>query len=53
MPLYTFLLLIVIIISLIGFWLNNAETSYLSSKVNKMIKRPKKKSKKNRQFHHR
>jgi len=44
MALYTWLILIVIVISLIGFWLNNAEIYYLSSKASRKIKRSKKKA---------
>ena len=50
MMIYIWVLLFVIIISLIGFWLNNAEANYLSRKSIRMKKKLKRKPKRHKQI---
>jgi len=48
MPFYIWFLFIVLIFSLIGYWINAAEASYLAIKASRMIKKSRKKSHKNK-----
>ena len=51
MNLYIWLLCIVMVISLIGFLMNNAEVNYLSNKSSRINKKSRKKSKRHIKKH--